>query len=72
MRLNFDAAPTAGVTSKWSTSDAILQSADNVEGPYTDVPGAVSGHSTLLRSAGKFYRYRGHVPKTVVSNPYLM
>jgi hypothetical protein len=72
MRLNFDASPTAGVTLKWLTPDAILQSADNVAGPFTDVPGAVSPHPTVQRSTGKFYRYRGHVPKTVVSNPYLM
>jgi len=72
MRLNFDTAPSTGVTLNWLTSDAILQSADNVAGPYTDVPGAVSPHPTVQRSTGKFYRYRGHVPKIVVSNPYLM
>jgi hypothetical protein len=72
MRLNFDSAPTAGATLKWQTSDAILQSSDKVTGPYTDVPGAVSPHPTVLRGAGKFYRYRGHVPQAVVSNPYLM
>jgi hypothetical protein len=72
MRLNFDAAPSSGVTFKWLAPDAILQSSDNVAGPYTDVPGAVSPHPTVQRSTSKFYRYRGHVPKTLVSNPYLM
>jgi Concanavalin A-like lectin/glucanases superfamily len=72
MRLNFDSPPTSGVTLKWLTPDAILQSADNVGGPYTDVPGAVSPHPTVQRSTTKFYRYSGHAGKIVVSNPYLM
>ena len=67
-----DAAPVAGVTLKWLCPDAVLQSADSVTGPYTDVPGAVSPVPTALRSGVKFYRYRGHVPTTIVSNPYLM
>jgi len=72
MRLNFDAAPSSGVTFKWLAPDAILQSSDNIAGPYTDVSGAVFPHPTVQRSTSKFYRYRGHVPKTLVSNPYLM
>ncbi|HZR18109.1 MAG TPA: LamG-like jellyroll fold domain-containing protein [Verrucomicrobiae bacterium] len=72
LRLNFDAAPGAGVTLKWQTPDAILQSADSVTGPYTDVPGAVSPRPTAERNTVKFYRYRGHVPANLVSNPYLM
>jgi concanavalin A-like lectin/glucanase superfamily protein/Ig-like domain-containing protein len=72
LRLNFDTAPTAGVTLKWQTPDAILQSADSVSGPYTDVSGAVSPRPTAERNTVKFYRYRGHVPTNLVSNPYLM
>ncbi|HLH56622.1 MAG TPA: LamG-like jellyroll fold domain-containing protein [Verrucomicrobiae bacterium] len=72
MNLTFDAPSSAGVTLKWQTSDAILQSADNVTGPYKDVPGAVSPHPAAQRSSVKFYRYHGHSPKNVVSNPYLM
>jgi len=72
LQLNFDAAPGKGVTLKWLSPDAILQSAGGVAGPYTDLPGAVSPRPTALRSTLKFYRYRGHVPTNVVSNPYLM
>lgn len=76
LRMNFDAAPAAGVTLNWLTSDAILQSADSPSGPYTDVPGAVAPRP-ISRTGGqqgtaKFYRYRGHTPKKIVSNPYLM
>ncbi len=75
--LDFGAPPGSGVTLKWLSPDAILQSADSVSGPYTDVPGAVSPRpiatpSSGQSSAAKFYRYRGHVPITIVSNPYLM
>jgi hypothetical protein len=72
MQLNFSAAPTSGVTIKWQSSDAILQSSDTVAGTYTDVQGAVSPYQTTQRSGLKFYRYRGHVPQTLVSNPFLM
>jgi hypothetical protein len=72
MQLNFDAAPSAGVTLKWQCPDAILQSAGSLTGPFTDVPGAVSPHPAAQRSTVKFYRYRGHVPQQIVSNPYLM
>jgi hypothetical protein len=72
MHLDFDAAPSAGVTLKWQSPDSILQSADGVEGPYADVSGAVSPHPAAQRSSVKFYRYRGHVPKTLISNPFLM
>ncbi len=72
MQLNFDTAPTEGATIKWQSPDAILQSADAAAGPYTDVSGAVSPHPAAQRSNAKFYRYRGHVPQTIVSNPFLM
>jgi len=72
MRLNFDAAPTSGVTLRWQTTDAVLQSADAVGGPYTDLPSANSPYSTAVRAAQKFYRYHGHIPSTVLSNPFLM
>jgi hypothetical protein len=72
VRLDFDAAPSAGATLTWQASDAILQSSDNLNGPFTDVSGAVSPHLTTQRSTAKFYRYRGHVPQNIVSNPFLM
>ncbi len=72
VRLNFSAAPTSGVTLRWQCPDAILQSADSVAGPYTDVPGVASPYPTATQKTIKFYRYRGHSPATVISNPYLM
>ena len=52
--------------------DGILQSADTVKGPYSDLTGITSPYLILKQSAGKYYRYRGHTPATVVSNPYMM
>ncbi len=70
--LNFDAAPSAGATLSWQCPDAVLQSADSVSGPYTDIPGATSPYPVLTQQSAKFYRYHGHTPTTVVANPYLM
>ena len=71
LRLNFDAAPVPGVTMSWLISGATLQSADSVNGPYTDVPGATSPFSSRSQSSQKFYRYR-HNPVTTIDNPYVM
>jgi len=72
MQLNFTAAPGQGVNLTWQCTDAVLQSADSVNGPYTDVPGAVSPYSIGVQTGAKFYRYRGHTPVVIVANPYLM
>jgi hypothetical protein len=72
MQLNFAAPPGAGVNLTWQAPDVILQSADKVSGPYQDVPGAVSPYPVSAQGAAKFYRYRGHTPAAIVSNPYLM
>ncbi len=72
MQLNFTAAPGSGASLTWQCTDAILQSADSVNGPYTDVPGAVSPYSVSVQTGAKFYRYRGHTPVVIVANPYLM
>jgi concanavalin A-like lectin/glucanase superfamily protein len=72
LRLNFDAPPTAGATLSWQCPDAVLQSADLINGPYTDVPSSGSPYSTAAQQSKKFYRYRGHVPVTLITNPYLM
>jgi len=73
LQLNFTTAPSAGVTLTWQETDVILQSAPTINGPWTDV-GAVG--STVFRAATskteQFFRYRGHQPITIVSNPYLM
>jgi len=72
MQLNFTTAPGKGVTLQWQCGDAVLQSADSVTGPYTDVVGAASPFTVSVLKSKKYYRYRGHTPVTVVSNPYLM
>ena len=72
MQLNFTTAPEQGITLTWQATDAVLQSADSVAGPYTDVLGAVSPYSVSVRQTAKFYRYRGHTPSTLIANPYLM
>jgi hypothetical protein len=69
--LNFDAAPIPGVMLQWQCPDAVLQSAPVVTGPYTDLP-VNSPHAVAARGAAKFFRYRGHTPANVISNPYLM
>jgi hypothetical protein len=72
MQLNFTTAPGEGVTLHWRCGDAVLQSADSVTGPYTDVVGVASPYSVSVLKSQKYYRYRGHTPVTVISNPYLM
>jgi hypothetical protein len=72
LRLNFDAAPTTGVTLRWLCPDAILQGSDVVTGPYSDLAPAVSGYNAATKNAQKFYRYHGHTGSLVLSNPYLM
>ena len=72
LRLNFDAAPATGVTLRWLCPDAILESADTVTGPYTDLAPAVSGYNAITKGARKFYRYHDHSATPLVSNPYLM
>lgn len=72
MQLNFTTAPGSGINLTWQCPDAVLQSAPSVNGPYTDIPGAVSPYSVSVQSAAQFYRYRGHTPIVIVANPYLM
>lgn len=72
LRLNFDTAPVPGVTLRWNAPDAILQGADVITGPYSDISGASSPYSISAQKANKFFRYHGHSPTNVVSNPYLM
>ncbi len=72
LRLNFDTGPVPGVTLHWNAPDAILQGADVVTGPYNDISGALSPYSIAAQKAHTFFRYHGHTPTNVVSNPYLM
>ncbi len=72
LRLNFDAPPVNGATLRWLCPDVILQSADSAAGPYSDLPAAFSPYSAAAAHAMKFYRYYGHTPASVISNPYMM
>jgi hypothetical protein len=72
MQLNFTAPPGLGMTLTWKCPDAVLQSADAVNGPYTDLVGTASPYNVGAQKAAKFYRYRGHTPIVINSNPYLM
>jgi hypothetical protein len=71
-QLNFTTAPGQGITLRWQATDVVLQSADTVTGPYTDVVGAASPYSVSVLKSAKYYRYHGHTAVTIVSNPYLM
>ena len=72
MRLNFDTPPGTGFSLGWQVGNVILQSAPAVQGPYVDLPAAVSPFNAATGMGTKFYRYRGYVPQTTLSNPYLM
>lgn len=73
LQLNFSGPPTSGTTLTWKMTDVILQVAPTVNGPWTDV--GVSGTTVFRTALGKtqqYFRYRGHTPVTIVTNPYLM
>jgi len=72
MRLNFDAAPSSGLSLSWKCADAILQSADAAAGPYVSQPAIVAPYVFSPNAANKFYRYTGHTATNIVTNPYLM
>jgi hypothetical protein len=72
MRLNFDAPLGSGFVLGWRASNVMLQSAPAVQGPYVDLPAAASPYNAATGVGTKFYRYRGYVPKSTLSNPYLM
>jgi hypothetical protein len=72
MRLDFAAPPGAGALLRWQCPDALLQSSDSVEGPYSDVQGAQSPYPAAAHGKQKYYRYHGHTTTSILSNPYLM
>lgn len=74
VRLNFDGVPAPGATISWGLSSAVLQSADNANGPYTDDLTATSPlYLRMQPTTRKFYRYRyTHTPTTIITNPYDM
>lgn len=73
VRLNFDTRPpNNGIAVSWGAGGAVLQSADVVSGPYTDVtPASSSPYYTETKSTAKYYRYR-RTSAFVQSNPYDM
>jgi hypothetical protein len=59
-------------TISWHFTGAILQSADNVNGPYVDIsPTPTSPYLARVTTTPKFYRYR-RASTLVSSNPYDM
>lgn len=72
LRLNFQTAPIPGAVFKWRCPDAVLEGSANVEGPYVDLPDALSPYATSVASQMKFFRYHGHTPTNIVANPFLM
>jgi hypothetical protein len=71
MRLNFDSPPGFGFALSWQLPTAILQSANAVAGPYTDVSGAFSPYDVTSKTGQRYYRYR-FVVEDLLSNPFLM
>ena len=55
VRLNFDAAPVSGFSVSWYP-DGTLQASPNVQGVYSDVPGAVSPLFILPSDVMQFFR----------------
>ncbi len=71
VRFSFDAPPVPGLTVSWQSGAAVLQSADAVTGPYTDLPSAASPYYVEVQPGPQFYRYR-HAPVLLNSNPFDM
>lgn len=73
LRLNFPSAPGNGVSLTWLEGTAVLQSAPTLNGPWTDLPGAVSPYTIVPGTGQQFFRYRYiHSSQVLTSNPYLM
>jgi hypothetical protein len=74
LRFNFDAAPGTGINVSWPAGVGVLQSATQVNGPYTDVPGATAPYTVAPNTTARFFRlrYLPYTPGSYVSNPYLM
>ncbi|HEX3718460.1 MAG TPA: LamG-like jellyroll fold domain-containing protein [Verrucomicrobiae bacterium] len=73
LRLNFPSAPGSGVSLTWLEGTAVLQSAPTLDGPWTDLPGAVSPYTIVPGVGQQFFRYRYiHSSQVLTSNPYLM
>lgn len=72
VRLNFDSRGPNGIGVTWGAAGAVLQSADAVTGPYTDLsPAPGSPYYNEAKSTAKYYRYR-RTSAFVQSNPYDM
>jgi hypothetical protein len=71
MQFSFATAPGEGIVLTWAEVSAVLQSAPNVNGPWTDVTGVVSSYTIIPSATQQFFRYR-YTTQSWVSNPYLM
>jgi hypothetical protein len=70
--LNFSSADLyPGIKVSWQNSDATLQSAGSITGPWNNLPTATSPFSQETGSTQTFFRYI-HTPVTFQSNPYDM
>jgi len=72
LRLNFDSATLApGVTVSWQNTNATLQSAGALTGPWTSLPAAISPYRAEIQTGQIYFRYI-HTPVSIKTNPYDM
>jgi hypothetical protein len=71
MELEFQSAPQNGYILNWLEPSAVLQSAPSLDGPWSDVNGAVAPYLIVPVDAQQYFRYQ-YVPAALVSNPFLM
>ena len=58
VRYNFDTAPIDALSTSWSPGVGTLQSADKIEGPWTDVTGAASPYLSVPTGAQQYFRVK--------------
>ena len=72
LRLNFNSTNLSpGLAIGWQNTNAVLQSATVITGPWTNYPAAVAPYNVETQPGQIFYRYI-HTPATIKSNPYDM
>jgi len=72
LQLNFTTTNLSpGLAISWQNTNAVLQTATEITGPWTNYPAAFPPNNVEIQSGQMFYRYI-HAPATVKSNPYDM
>jgi len=72
LQLNFSSAHlNPGIKVSWQNTNAVLQSATAITGPWTNAPAAVSPYQAEIQPVRTFFRYV-HTPVSIQSNPYDM